>query len=161
MNRTCLKCGRLNPSANGDALEACPGCGAIYSRVEAAWGARHAGAVPAAAPSAARPAPPVAHEPAESVQEFAIGLRLESLYPTFRSLVQLVYWLFVMLAVVCFAGALVGAWNGVGAARAATFFGGIVMGLVFLIAARVTREMSLMLADLADAAVRIASRVRP
>lgn len=161
MNKTCLKCGRPNPSASGDPLEACPGCGAIYSRVEAAWGARHAGAVPAAAPSAARPAPPVAHEPAESVQEFTIGLRLESLYPTFRSLVQLVYWLFVVLAVVCFAGALVGAWNSVGAARVGGFFGGVVLGLLFLIVAKVTREMSLMLADLADAAVRIASRVRP
>jgi hypothetical protein len=36
-----------------------------------------------------------------------------------------------------------------------------VIGLLFLIMAKVSREMSLMLADLADAAVRIASKVRP
>lgn len=162
MNKTCLKCGHPNPNASGDPLEACPSCGAIYSRVEAAWGVRPNGASAGAA--AAAPVPPVAPAPAAEVApvgEFAVWMRLESLYPTFRSLVQLVYWLFVVLAVVCFAGALVGAWNGVGAARAGTFFGGVVVGLLFLIVAKVSREMSLMLADLADAAVRIASKVRP
>ena len=165
MNKTCLKCGHPNPKASGDPLEACPSCGAIYSRVEAAWGVRPNGAsagAAATAPAHAAPAVPVP-PPAEAdtVGEFAVWMRLESLYPTFRSLVQLVYWLFVALAVVCFAGALVGAWNGVGAARVGTFFGGLVIGLLFLIVAKVSREMSLMLADLADAAVRIASRVRP
>lgn len=159
MNKTCLKCGHSNPSASGDPLEACPGCGAIYSRVEAAWQSRPNGASAGAAAPAALPQAWV--EPAESVGEFAIGLRVESLYPTFRSLVQVVYWVWVLLAVVCFGVALVGAWNGVGAARAGTFFGGVAMGLLILIIAKVTREMSLMLADLADAAVRIASKVRP
>jgi len=165
MNKTCLKCGHPNPTASGDPLEACPSCGAIYSRVEAAWGVRPNGANAGAAattPAHAAPAAPVA-PPAEAdtVGEFAVWMRLESLYPTFRSLVQLVYWLFVVLAVVCFAGALVGAWNGAGASRVGTFFGGLVLGLLFLIVAKVSREMSLMLADLADAAVRIASKVRP
>lgn len=161
MLKTCLKCGHSNHAASGDPLEACPKCGAIYSRVEAAWGAQPtASAHPSAAP-ASRPVPTVAPVPVESVEEFAIGLRMESLYPTFRSLVQLVYWLFVVLAVACFAGALVGAWTGDGAARVGVFFGGVLMGLLWLIVAKVTREMSLMLADLADAAVRIASRVRP
>lgn len=159
MNRNCLKCGNTNPNASGDPLEACPSCGAIYSRVEAAWQARPNGASAGAAAPAALPRGWA--EPAESVAEFAIGLRVESLYPTFRSLVQVVYWVWVVLAVVCFGVALVGAWNGVGAARAGTFFGGLVLGLLFLIVAKVSREMSLMLADLADAAVRIASRVRP
>lgn len=36
MVRTCLKCEHLNPAAPGDDLDACPNCGAIYSRVEAA-----------------------------------------------------------------------------------------------------------------------------
>ena len=162
MNKTCLKCGHPNPNASGDPLEACPSCGAIYSRVEAAWGVRPNGA--SASPASSAPAHPVAPAPAAEVAavgEFAVWMRLESLYPTFRSLVELVYWVWVVLAVVCFAGALVGAWNGVGAARAGAFFGGVVLGLLFLIVAKVTREMSLMLADLADAAVRIASRVRP
>ena len=178
MYRNCLKCGHANHEASGDELEACPSCGAIYSRVEAAWGARPmvsraprptgpAAGEAAAGAGASSPAPSPtsaargAGAAEVSVEVFAERLRLESLYPTFRSLVQLVYWLFVVLAVVCFAGALVGAWNGVGAARVGTFFGGVVVGLLFLIVAKVSREMSLMLADLADAAVRIASRVRP
>jgi hypothetical protein len=130
MNKTCLKCGHANPSASGDPLEACPSCGAIYSRVEAAWGVRQNGASASAAAPA--PAPTVAPSPAAEVAavgEFAVWMRLESLYPTFRSLVELVYWVWVVLAVVCFAGALVGAWNGVGAARVRwTFFGGLVLG---------------------------------
>ena len=36
MNRTCLKCGNVNAAATGSELEACPVCGAINSRVEAA-----------------------------------------------------------------------------------------------------------------------------
>ena len=36
MERTCLKCGHVNASANGSDLEACPKCGAIYAKVEQA-----------------------------------------------------------------------------------------------------------------------------
>lgn len=36
MERKCLKCGHLNASAQGGHLEACPACGAIYSKVERA-----------------------------------------------------------------------------------------------------------------------------
>lgn len=152
MNKTCLKCGHANPSASGDPLEACPSCGAIYSRVEAAWAATPR---PAAERTALRP------EDAEPVDAFAVGLRIESLYPTFRGLVQIVYWVWVVLAVLCFAAALVGVTNGDGPARLWSFLAGVFLGVVFLIVGRVTREMALMLADLSDAAVRIASRVRP
>lgn len=98
---------------------------------------------------------------AETVGEFAVWMRLQSLYPTFRSLVDLVYWVWVAMAVVCFAGALVGMWNGVGTGRLVPLFAGVLLGLLFMVIAKVTRELSLMMADLADAAVRIASRVRP
>ena len=40
MLKHCLKCGHANPDATGAELEACPECGAIYSRVEAAMAAR-------------------------------------------------------------------------------------------------------------------------
>ena len=36
MLKHCLKCGHANPCATGAELDACPQCGAIYSRVEAA-----------------------------------------------------------------------------------------------------------------------------
>jgi hypothetical protein len=35
MERTCLKCGATDSSATGSQAEACPSCGAIYSKVEA------------------------------------------------------------------------------------------------------------------------------
>lgn len=86
---------------------------------------------------------------------------LASLYPTFRGLVELLYWVVVLLAVLMFVGGMFGAWAMSGTGSFASFVSGLVFGVFFLVVARVTREMSLMLADLADAAVRIASRVRP
>lgn len=53
------------------------------------------------------------------------------------------------------------AWRLDGAQSFGAFVTGLLGGLFWLIVARVSRETSLMLADLADAAVRIASRVRP
>ena len=40
--RTCLKCGHINAAANGGYLEECPGCGAIYTKVERAHAERQA-----------------------------------------------------------------------------------------------------------------------
>ena len=40
MLKHCLKCGHANPCATGAELDACPQCGAIYSRVEAAMAAK-------------------------------------------------------------------------------------------------------------------------
>ncbi len=40
--RTCLKCGYINAAANGGYLEECPGCGAIYTKVERAHAERQA-----------------------------------------------------------------------------------------------------------------------
>lgn len=42
MLKHCLKCGHANPQATGAELDACPECGAIYSRVEAAVAAKAA-----------------------------------------------------------------------------------------------------------------------
>ena len=65
MQKTCLKCGHVNAAATGDALEACPACGAIYSRVEAAMAAKARGATAAQAQSVAAAVPTPA-EPAAS-----------------------------------------------------------------------------------------------
>jgi len=156
MLKNCLKCSHANPDATGDDLEACPNCGAIYSRVEAAWATRP---VRPAHPELQQSLSPQPVE--ESIDEFAIRLRGSSLYPTFRGLVGLIHFALLVLAVLALLGGLVGAWSGSGMARMGMLFAGVFMGLLFLIFAKLTREMSLMLADLADAAVRIASRVRP
>ncbi len=47
MQKSCLKCGHVNPTAMGAELEPCPQCGAIYSRVEAAMAAKALSAVAA------------------------------------------------------------------------------------------------------------------
>ena len=167
MQRKCLKCGETNRHASGDVLEACPGCGAIYSRVEAACGVGATvgrAARPDVQAGAESPMPPQWAPPArersqgESVERFADRMRMASLYPTFRGLVQLLYWVTVALAVTLFAFGLIGVWKLEGAQSASALFFGVFFGILALVVARVTREMSLMLADLADAAVRLASR---
>jgi len=169
MIRNCLKCGHTNNEAVGDDLEACPGCGAIYSRVEAAWGLRPtAGQAPRTA-GATEPvtvtaaSQPRARQEADDVpiELFAERLRFASLYPTFRALVQMLYWVVLARAALRFAGGLYGAVAGEGSARVGALLVGTFLGVLFVVIAKVNRELSLMLADLADSAVRIASRVRP
>jgi hypothetical protein len=155
MIRNCLKCGHANNGAVGDDREACPGCGAIYSRVEAAWGTRPAAGATASQARASHEAHDV------PIGLFAERLRLASLYPTFRALEQLLYWVVLALAALCFTGGLYGAMAGEGTARIGALLVGTFLAVLFVVIAKVTRELSLMLADLADAAVRIASRVRP
>ena len=64
MLKHCMKCGHANPDAAGAELEACPECGAIYSRVEAAMAAKAAAAKAQKAAPATGVAP--APEPAPS-----------------------------------------------------------------------------------------------
>lgn len=42
MIETCLKCGHVNNASTGSDLEACPQCGAVYSKVEQAMAAKRA-----------------------------------------------------------------------------------------------------------------------
>ena len=59
VGRTCLKCGHVNVASTGDGAEACPQCGAIYSRVEAAM-----------APKAEAMRRPQAERPARVIEEY-------------------------------------------------------------------------------------------
>ena len=161
MKRTCLKCNHVHPNATGDALEACPMCGAIYSRVEAAMAQRaEAAARPPAAPAQAlaqRAVPPQPARPApraSSSSEYVQQLRSQSIYPTFRSVVG-------VFAVVGYVLALVVALIAV----LTIFKGSIGAGLLelagalfILVITRMGKEMSLMVADASDALVRMAAR---
>lgn len=161
MQRKCLKCGHTNGTSTGDALEACPQCGAIYSRVEAALAARAAGDPraamprPAAASPASQPRAPARNN--VDMRGFAETLRSESLYPTFRSLVKLFYWFWMVLAFCTFAGMLLMVFRGSGIERIGSTIGMVLLSMFFVLMARLTSEMSLMLADLSDAAVRLAA----
>ncbi len=155
MNRQCLKCNHLKLDATGDELEACPACGAIYSRVEAAWADKSTRApVQVQAPKQA------GRLDALDIAAFADVLRADSLYPTFRALVKLGYWAWILVAAVVFIGAWVVLFRGPGepgAGRIGAFVIGLGMSALIYIMGRLIREMSLMLADLSDASVRTAA----
>ncbi|WP_287365160.1 hypothetical protein [Thauera sp.] len=153
MKKTCLKCGHANESATGDPAEACPSCGAIYSRVEAAWSATPR-------PATANNVRTFSPERDELVEAFAERLRGESLYPVFRSLVGVIYVVWMVLAALAVLAGVVAAWKSSGAAAFGSLLLGVFLGVFFAVIAKVTREVSLMLADLSDAAVHIAARVR-
>ena len=162
MQRKCLKCAHVNPAATGDALEACPSCGAIYSRVEAAFAARANGEQrPPVVRPMVEPAPRANTQIPDDtdVHAFADTLRAESLYPTFRSLVRVFYWFFILLSVIAAIGTLVTLFRGSGIGRIGGTIGGVFMTLFFILIARLVSETSMMMADLSDAAVRIAESV--
>lgn len=89
----------------------------------------------------------------EGHQEFAEQLRSESLYPAFRTVIKLIYIFgMVLTALVLVAGLFMATKSGPGAA-----VGGVIAaGLLFVIF-KVSKEVSLMVADLSDAAVRLAA----
>lgn len=170
MQKKCLKCGHIHPNATGAALEACPRCGAIYSRVEAALA--ETGDLRPAAPlrdpnyatssnldSAATRTPPraAAHRPrarAVDSAEFLASLQARTNYPTFRAIARFAelasYVLALLLAVLAgieFKNDMPLA--GVGTMAAAFYLA---------IAARFGKELFFMLADGCDALVHTAAR---
>ena len=148
MNRSkrCFKCNHV-ATFDQDPPLACPQCGAIYSKVEQA--AQNTPAVPRPASGPVR-----RHEwPKLTEAPFIDQLRNQSNYPTFRSLVQFLYWFGIVVGVLVAVGAAI-----------SLFKGHIVPGLISIASAiaiaffaKVGKEISLMMCDLSDAAVRIAA----
>ncbi len=167
MLKICQKCSHPNPSATGAELEACPECGAIYSRVAQAMAAKAAPTAAARADfpdsrsTAAAPVSAAVAGPSGDVHGFAERLRAGSLYPTFRGLVRLIYFVWMVLAAMALIGGVVALLSGSGIARIGGFLGGLFFALFFAVIAKVTREAALMLADLSDAAVHIAAGMKP
>lgn len=152
----CPKCGYTRRPTDTAPDYECPKCGVVYAKVaqaaelpEAWRDVRH---VPEVAP------PPSRRD--GGLSDFVERLRLDSLYPTFRQLVSLMYFLGLILAGLALLGGVAGLIWGTGAARYGTLLFGVLTAAVGWVLARVMREMSLMLADLSDAAVRIASKTK-
>jgi hypothetical protein len=150
-NKKCLKCGHMASFA-GLPPEACPACGAVYSKVEAA--AASGGS--AVLPRPARLQPGTRPRTGQAITpdpDFVAAMRADSLYPNFRSLVRLVTWFCYVVGagfilVTIFQG------TAEGLARI-----GVILGTVVLMGiATAAKEASLMLADLSDAAVCIAQK---
>lgn len=162
MQRECLKCGHVNANATGTELEACPQCGAIYSRVAAALAAH--GSVrtvvrPTAAPEPPAPTPShaarAAPAPVPHRADFIAHLRGHSHYPAFRAAVRFCEFLGYAAAVGLAILAGLAIKNG-GIASGASF---MFSAFWVAIGARVLKELFSMLADGVDAAVHMAARV--
>lgn len=136
--------------------EACPNCGAIYSRVEAYIRAEQARAAPPR-PTGLEPLPPsLGADPLLDqmvAPAFVARMRAQSLYPTFRGLVKLGTWLFYLLAIAMLIG---GFQIGNSGATLAAFFGAALLAVI----ATAAKEAALMMADVSDAAVIRAARAR-
>lgn len=157
--KKCLKCGHV-ASYEGPQPDACPGCGAIYRKVEEVAAAaqnghtpkttRNSGFSPSVLPT--RPTQK-ARSPQDDLEWFVSEMRSNSLYPTWRELVKWATWFGYAMAIIVLIGAAIGFKNGqIGAAAV-----GVGVALLIAVVARVSRELSLMMADLADAAVRQAA----
>lgn len=143
---TCRKCG-LTVKADSPPPIACPGCGAIYAKVEAA--ARDSGwlaASTASRSSAAAPASP-----------FITELRAGTHYPAFRSTSRIIALLTYAIAVVVAGAAVVEGFRHADIVAAAV---GVLIGLVTYLVGRTGMEAAEMLADLSDAAIYTAERQR-
>ena len=149
--KQCLKCGK-STAYEGAEPDSCSHCGAIYRKVEEAL----RGPTTRPMTTAAVPRTAQKRERAMDHFEFAEVMRSESIYPTFRTVVNVIYWVGIALALILFTGGVISTAKlsiGPGPAIA-----GFVMAVLLYIVFRVTKEMSLMLADLSDATVRMAAR---
>ena len=163
--KKCLKCGHT-ATFDGTPPAACPGCGAIYAKVEEAYRQRQAARAQAAGapvsefqdtaagrPVAARSARLRVGAEEPDVHAFAQRMRDESLYPAWRKIVGLstiacyaIAALILLGSVISTKGSLLGVLVGAGSAA------------LIVIIAKVGKELSLMLADLSDATVHLAAR---
>lgn len=148
-NKKCLKCGHVTTYADQPPLS-CPQCGAVYAKVEQAL----QNPLPRPTPQPQRPIiTPRPTKPDPSHHSYAEVMRAESLYPTFRALTNAAYFFMLVIAALALIGGIV-AFFSLGIAY---LIGSAIAAVFIYLLARVTRELSLMLADLSDATVRMAA----
>lgn len=162
--KQCLKCNHTT-TFEGEPPLACPECGAVYSKVEEALrnGAPMRPRNPTADSGFANsvlPTPKVwsaisqnRNEESVDVHTFARSMRSESLYPAWRKIVGFFTIFGYLIAVVLLVGAFVS-----GRGSVWTMAIGLGAAAMIALAAKVGKELSLMLADLSDAAVRLAAQ---
>lgn len=149
MQRICRKCGHVHKEATGAPMEACPSCGAIYSRVEAAR-----------AQGSHTPSQPTARSQPRAIvptQDYLAALRRNSNYPTFRTVVGVFVAIGYLLAigpVIAFVGA-IRSGSTTGVLWSVFGFAAIIIGT------RIFKEISFMIADGCDALVRLAELREP
>lgn len=152
-SRTCLKCNHVHPGATMSDTEACPKCGAIYSRVEAYVKAEQARPPSRARSTEAQPSQLSARAPISKVDtaEFVTTMRAKSLYPTFRGMVRIVAWLCYLMCVAVVVGGFI-------TGNGTTIIGAVFVALLLAVFTTAGKEAALMIADLSDATVLSAAR---
>ena len=168
MQRTCVKCDHVNTQSTGAPDEACPQCGAIYAKASATASRPVAARAPGAQslpsgfaqsssfgstrPGAVR-ADERHHERAADLALFVALMREQTLYPAVRAAVR---WAFIIMSVIAAVLGISALFQAVGGSALAGL--AALGGAAFLlVVAFVMRELSLMLVDLSDAAVRNAA----
>lgn len=154
MDRTCLKCGHSNNLATGDQLEACPKCGAIYSRVEAAMNSGFSASSFDSKATASKTGS--ARSSNSDPHSFAEKMREESIYPTYRSLTNAIYILGLCFAALWALASIVVLFSADGGAKVGGFVIGVILAIVTVFFSKLFREVSLMLCDMSDASIRTA-----
>lgn len=153
MSKRCPGCKRV--SEVEASVGACPKCSALYIGPEVAERSQ-------AAPAGTRIDPALEGEvparrnvrPIVGADQFVGKLRSESIYPTFRGFVQISYVVGLLLAACCAIGGVIALFK---TDRGGAGFGlGIALAILFVLMARLFKEMWLMLADMSDAIVRMA-----
>ncbi|MCK9987418.1 MAG: hypothetical protein AzoDbin1_03890 [Azoarcus sp.] len=172
MTTTCPKCNYTRQPSDTAPDYECPKCGVIYQKYLEAQRAQRAEA-PARPATSAQPTQPAQARKAiaapvqtapdldDDIEAFTDRLRADSRYPTFRELVKIITYFWMALAALIALGGVVslikvGGFAGFGILLTSLFFAAL-----FVVVGRISREVSLMLVDLSDAAVRIASRMQP
>lgn len=156
MSETCPKCKHVNPMATGAVTEACPACGVIYAKARMAASDPISRSPPVSKPTRSQPRPSEsAPRYRDAAAEFIEELRATSHYPAFRTVVSFATWCGYIVAAILFTGAFFTWWK---AESAGIWIGGMVFAIIIAITARVFREVSLMLADMSDATIRMARR---
>lgn len=148
-SKKCLKCGHVVQFSEQPPMS-CPSCDAIYAKVEQAL----QNPLPRPTPQPQRPVIKLnPSEPDPSHHSFAEAMRAESLYPTFRALTNAAYYFMLVIAALILVGG-VFSFLKLGISY---LIGSVVAAIFIYLLARVSRELSLMLADLSDATVRMAA----
>ena len=92
-------------------------------------------------------------------QKYLDRIRSDSAYPAFRSVVNIIALLLYAVGILLLlAGVLTGFGVVGGGTNVAALIGGIVLGLFYVILGKIIREVSLMLADVADSITDLNSR---
>lgn len=166
--KTCLKCDHTRSADDPPPLTECPKCGAVYAKLEALVAAGtqiRPAASPTLPPPLERaetprppPAPP-APPPTSSVRHrdgepFIDRLRRESLYRNFRGVNNVVFGIAVLVGGLLIIGGVIALFRG----EIEAGLGGVFAGLFVIVFFSAAKEGALMIADLSDAAVRMAER---